>query len=130
MTQPTYIVNTATIGGAGRIATGFDDFGLRITAAGRRAVAALASLAAAAGSRAVTSAPTVLPSERVATASRWTDAAERLARFQRDIVPLLDAAYNFARFLSRDADAAQDIVQETFLRAYRSYDSFQGGDSK
>ena len=38
------------------------------------------------------------------------------ARFQREIVCQLDAAYNFARFLSKDADAAQDIVQEAFLR--------------
>jgi hypothetical protein len=35
-----------------------------------------------------------------------------LARFKQHIVPQFD---NFARFLSRDADAAQDIVQEAFL---------------
>jgi RNA polymerase sigma factor (sigma-70 family) len=52
---------------------------------------------------------------------------DRLAKFQREIVPELDAAYNFARYLSRDADAAQDIVQDAFLRAYRSFDGFQGG---
>jgi RNA polymerase sigma-70 factor (ECF subfamily) len=52
------------------------------------------------------------------------------ARFQRDIVVQLDAAYNFARFLSRDADAAQDIVQEAFLRAYRRFDGYQGGDPR
>jgi RNA polymerase sigma-70 factor (ECF subfamily) len=42
----------------------------------------------------------------------------------------MDAAYNFARFLSRDADAAQDIVQEAFLRAYRSFEGYQGGDAR
>ncbi len=47
-------------------------------------------------------------------------------RFRQDIMPELDAAYNFARYLSRDADAAQDIVQEAFLRAYRGYHSYQG----
>jgi RNA polymerase sigma-70 factor (ECF subfamily) len=52
------------------------------------------------------------------------------ARFQREIVCQLDAAYNFARFLSKDADAAQDIVQEAFLRAYRSFDGYQGGDAR
>lgn len=57
-------------------------------------------------------------------------ANDTLLRFQRDIVPQLDAAYNFARFLSRDADAAQDIVQEAFLRAYRSFDGYQGGDAR
>jgi RNA polymerase sigma-70 factor, ECF subfamily len=51
-------------------------------------------------------------------------------RFQREIVPLLDAAYNFARFLSRNPDAAQDIVQEAFLRAYRGFDGYQGGDAR
>jgi RNA polymerase sigma-70 factor (ECF subfamily) len=45
-------------------------------------------------------------------------------------VPHLDAAYNFARFLSRNPDAAQDIVQEAFLRAYRSFDGYQGGDAR
>jgi RNA polymerase sigma factor (sigma-70 family) len=53
-----------------------------------------------------------------------------LARFKQNIVPQLDAAYNFARFLSRDADAAQDIVQETFLRAYRSFAGYRGGDTR
>jgi RNA polymerase sigma-70 factor, ECF subfamily len=53
-----------------------------------------------------------------------------LARFKQNIVPQLDAAYNFARFLSRDADAAQDIVQEAFLRAYRSFAGCRGGDAR
>jgi RNA polymerase sigma factor (sigma-70 family) len=53
-----------------------------------------------------------------------------LARFKQNIVPQLDAAYNFARFLSRDADAAQDIAQEAFLRAYRSFDGYRGGDAR
>jgi RNA polymerase sigma factor (sigma-70 family) len=50
--------------------------------------------------------------------------------FHRNIMPQLDAAYNFACFLSRDADAAQDIVQEAFLRAYRGYDGYQGGSAR
>jgi RNA polymerase sigma factor (sigma-70 family) len=53
-----------------------------------------------------------------------------LARFKQNIVPQLDAAYHFARFLSRDADAAQDIVQEAFLRAYRSFAGYRGGDAR
>lgn len=52
------------------------------------------------------------------------------ARFKRDIVPQLDAAYSFARFLSRNADAAEDIVQEAFLRAYRSFAGYRGGDAR
>jgi RNA polymerase sigma-70 factor (ECF subfamily) len=46
--------------------------------------------------------------------------------FHREIMPELDAAYNFARYLSRDADAAQDIVQEAFLRAYRGFHGYEG----
>lgn len=57
-------------------------------------------------------------------------AADAAARFNRLIIPHLDAAYNFARFLSRDGDAAQDIVQDAFLRAYRSFDGYRGGDAR
>jgi RNA polymerase sigma factor (sigma-70 family) len=52
------------------------------------------------------------------------------ARFNQLMVPQFDAAYNFARYLSRDADAAQDIVQDAFLRAYRNFDGYLGGDSR
>jgi RNA polymerase sigma factor (sigma-70 family) len=62
--------------------------------------------------------------------SRPTGADATLARFKQNIVPHLDAAHNFARFLSRDADAAQDIVQEAFLRAYRSFAGYRGGDAR
>ena len=61
--------------------------------------------------------------------SRLPSEDDSLARFKQNIVPQLDAAYNFARFLSRDADAAQDIVQEAFLRAYRSF-ADRGGDAR
>jgi RNA polymerase sigma factor (sigma-70 family) len=62
--------------------------------------------------------------------SRPPGADATLARFNQNVVPQLDAAYNFARFLSRDADAAQDIVQEAFLRAYRSFAGYRGGDAR
>jgi RNA polymerase sigma factor (sigma-70 family) len=42
------------------------------------------------------------------------------------LLPHLDAAYNFARYLSRNDDDAADIVQEAFLRALRYRDSFSG----
>lgn len=62
--------------------------------------------------------------------SRTPSADATLARFKQNVVPQLDAAYNFARFLSRDADAAQDIVQDAFLRAYRSFAGNRGGDAR
>ncbi|MDI4655703.1 sigma-70 family RNA polymerase sigma factor [Xanthobacter autotrophicus] len=58
-------------------------------------------------------------------ADRGLDAAGA-ARFDALILPHLDAAYNLARYLSRDPDVAQDIVQEAFLRAYRSFADFRG----
>lgn len=50
--------------------------------------------------------------------------------FEELMLPHLDAAYNFARFLCRDADAAQDVVQDAFLRAYRGFEGYRGGDAK
>ena len=75
--------------------------------------------------------PLASVSDRPDVAARHKPAgAGTYDRFQREIVPHLDAAYNFARFLSRNADAAQDIVQESFLRAYRGFDGYQGGDAR
>ncbi|MBY5486122.1 sigma-70 family RNA polymerase sigma factor [Rhizobium leguminosarum bv. viciae] len=69
-------------------------------------------------------------SDPIASTADATMQHEFMQRFQDMIVPHLDAAYNFARFLSRDADAAQDIVQEAFLRAYRNFETYRGGDPR
>ena len=42
------------------------------------------------------------------------------------MLPHMNAAYNYARYLSRDAVAAEDIVQDAFLRALRSFDNWRG----
>jgi RNA polymerase sigma-70 factor (ECF subfamily) len=53
-----------------------------------------------------------------------------VARFEQAVLPHLDAAYNLARWLTRnDADAA-DVVQEGFLRALRFFGDFRGGDTR
>lgn len=57
-------------------------------------------------------------------------AAADPARFQEVILPHLDAAHNLARFLSGDAHAAEDIVQEAFLRAFHGFGDFRGGSAK
>jgi RNA polymerase sigma factor (sigma-70 family) len=64
------------------------------------------------------------------SAKRSAQTNDLYDRFHREIVPHLDAAYNFARFLSRNPDAAQDIVQDSFLRAYRGFARYQGGDAR
>ena len=50
--------------------------------------------------------------------------------FEEKILPHLDAAYNLARWLTRDERDAEDVVQEAFLRALRHFGTFNGGDPK
>ena len=47
--------------------------------------------------------------------------------FQKLALPLLDALYNFARWLSGDADEARDLVQETFAKALKGFSGFREG---
>src|SRR6266700_3302594 len=47
--------------------------------------------------------------------------------FEQTIVPHLDAAYNLARWLAGDEHDAEDIVQESCLRAVKFFGSFRGG---
>lgn len=56
--------------------------------------------------------------------------ADTLARFQAVMLPHLDAAHNLARYLCRDADTAEDIVQEAFLRAFRGFADYRGGSAR
>jgi RNA polymerase sigma-70 factor (ECF subfamily) len=50
--------------------------------------------------------------------------------FEQFILPHLDAAYNLARWLVRNPDDAQDIVQEAYLRAFKFFGGYQGGDAR
>jgi RNA polymerase sigma factor (sigma-70 family) len=54
----------------------------------------------------------------------------RRARFEREVLPHLDAAYNLARWLLRDGEEAADAVQEACLRAYKYFDGFHGDNAK
>lgn len=50
--------------------------------------------------------------------------------FEERVLPHLDAAYNLARWLLRDARAAEDATQEASLRALRYLDSLRDGDAR
>src|SRR5579859_8300660 len=52
------------------------------------------------------------------------------ARFAEMALPHLDAAYNLARWLTRDPSDANDVVQEAMMRALRFFDSFRGDSAK
>jgi len=49
------------------------------------------------------------------------------AGFEDEALPHLDAVYRFALRLSGSVDEAEDLVQETFLRAYNAWDQYQRG---
>lgn len=53
--------------------------------------------------------------------------AERAARFERDAMPMLDQLYSAALRMTRNPADAEDLVQETFLKAYSAFASFSEG---
>jgi RNA polymerase sigma-70 factor (ECF subfamily) len=57
------------------------------------------------------------------------DAARKLALFEQTVIPHLNAAYNLSRWLTRNGDDADDLVQEAYLKAFRSFEMFRGKDS-
>jgi len=59
-----------------------------------------------------------------ATAS---DQADLRARFERDVLPLLPSLYGAALRMTRNPADAEDLVQETYLRAFRGFAGFQEG---
>ncbi|GAA1402356.1 hypothetical protein GCM10009613_62160 [Pseudonocardia kongjuensis] len=74
------------------------------------------------------------PVEQVGTADAEGNRApedetveERTARFERDAMPLLDQLYGAALRMTRNPADAEDLVQETFLKAYSAFGSFRRG---
>jgi RNA polymerase sigma factor (sigma-70 family) len=58
------------------------------------------------------------------------DEQTRARRFERLFAAHLDAAYDFARWLTRDDRNAEDVAQEACLRAFRSLDGFRGDSGR
>src|ERR1700723_421784 len=56
--------------------------------------------------------------------------AAAAARFRAIMLPHLDAAYGFARWLTRDPVQAQDVAQEAMLRALRYFHAFRGEEAR
>lgn len=55
---------------------------------------------------------------------------EKDSLFTEEILPHLDAAYNLAQWLARNGHDAEDIVQDSFARAYSYFHSFSGKNGK
>jgi RNA polymerase sigma-70 factor (ECF subfamily) len=60
------------------------------------------------------------------------DAAQEheLASFEEAMLPHMDAAYNLARWLLRNEEDAQDVVQEAYLRAFKAFGGFHGSNGR
>jgi RNA polymerase sigma-70 factor, ECF subfamily len=52
------------------------------------------------------------------------------SRFEELVLPHVDSAYNLARWLVRSDAEAEDLTQDSMLRAYRFFGGFRGGDAR
>ena len=58
------------------------------------------------------------------------DSTSKALNFEEAVLPHIDAAYNLARWLTRNDADAQDMVQEAYLRALRFFSGFRGTDAR
>ncbi|HET9180289.1 MAG TPA: sigma-70 family RNA polymerase sigma factor [Terriglobia bacterium] len=55
---------------------------------------------------------------------------DKAAQFEQAVLPHLDAAHNLARWLIRQPEDAEDMVQESYMRAFTSFEGFRGGNGR
>src|SRR4051794_22449631 len=67
------------------------------------------------------------PTREAETAAPLETAEERAIRFERDALPFLDQLYSGAMRMTRNPQDAEDLVQETFAKAYASFHQFREG---
>ena len=68
-----------------------------------------------------------MPSTETHVSTEREDVTERAARFERDAMPMLDQLYSAALRMTRNPADAEDLVQETYLKAYAAFESFSAG---
>ena len=61
---------------------------------------------------------------------KFPPGAGQLLGFNELVLPHLDGAYNLARYLTRDAVLAEDVVQDAVVRAFRAFGQFRGPSSR
>src|SRR5437588_9188802 len=66
----------------------------------------------------------------VVVKKREEQAKEEIMSFEQAMLPHLDAAHNLAKWLLRNEQDAQDVVQEAYLRAFRSFSGFHGTNGR
>src|SRR6202020_1118422 len=69
----------------------------------------------------------VLQEEMVGCGTSSSPDEQRSAAFEELALPLFDSLYNFAGWLVHNSNDAEDLVQETYLKALRSFASFEAG---
>ncbi len=53
--------------------------------------------------------------------------SDRHRRFEKEMMPYMDQLFNYGTYLSGDREQANDLLQDTYLKAYRFFDKFEAG---